>query len=63
MFWVVGHALEEQVGWRQTLVLFALINLVVCLPLHWLCLARREAALGVSAPTGWPARNPDVPPI
>jgi MFS family permease len=44
VFWVVGHALEEQVGWRQTLVLFALINLVVCLPLHWLGLARREPA-------------------
>ena len=44
VFWVVGHALNEQVGWRQTLVLFALINLVVCLPLHWLGLARREPA-------------------
>ena len=44
VFWVVGHALNEQVGWRQTLVLFALINLVVCLPLHWLGLARRETA-------------------
>src|ERR1700694_349023 len=39
VFWVVGHALNDQVGWRQTLVLFALINLVVCLPLHWLGLA------------------------
>ena len=44
VFWVVGHALNEQVGWRQTLVLFALINLVVCLPLHWFGLARRETA-------------------
>ena len=44
VFWLVGHALNEQVGWRQTLVLFALINLVVCLPLHWLGLARRETA-------------------
>src|SRR5512134_1796466 len=44
VFWVVGHALEEQVGWRQTLVLFAVINLVLCLPLHWLGLARREPA-------------------
>src|SRR5262249_2097516 len=40
VFWVVGHALNERVGWRQTLVLFALINLAVCLPLHWLGLAR-----------------------
>jgi MFS family permease len=63
VFWVVGHALEEQVGWRQTLVLFALINLVVCLPLHWLGLARRETAEAVAAPTGGPARNPDGPPL
>jgi MFS family permease len=44
VFWVVGHALNEQVGWRQTLVLFAGINLAVCLPLHWFGLARRESA-------------------
>jgi predicted MFS family arabinose efflux permease len=42
VFWVVGHYLNEAVGWRATLELFALINLVVCLPLHWLGLARRE---------------------
>ena len=63
VFWVVGHALEEQVGWRQTLVLFALINLVVCLPLHWLGLARRETADNVVAPTGAPAVSPDGPPL
>ena len=43
VFWLVGHYLNEAVGWRQTLVLFALINLLVCLPLNWLGLARREA--------------------
>jgi hypothetical protein len=63
VFWVVGHALEEQVGWRQTLVLFALINLVVCLPLHWLGLARREPAEGASGPAGPPAASPDGPPL
>jgi len=44
VFWVVGHFLNEAVGWRQTLVLFAAINLIVCLPLNWFGLARREAA-------------------
>jgi MFS transporter len=63
VFWVVGHALEEQVGWRQTLVLFALINLVVCLPLHWLGLARREAGDGAAAPASKPAPSPDGPPL
>ena len=63
VFWVVGHALEEQVGWRQTLVLFALINLVVCLPLHWLGLARREPAEGAGSPAAPPAASPDGPPL
>src|SRR5438552_13799889 len=44
VFWMVGHALNERVGWRHTLVLFALVNLAVCLPLHWFGLARREPA-------------------
>jgi MFS family permease len=63
VFWVVGHALNEQVGWRQTLVLFALINLAVCLPLHWLGLARRETAEGAAAPTRVPPTSPDGPPL
>jgi hypothetical protein len=62
VFWVVGHALNEQVGWRQTLVLFALINLVVCLPLHWLGLARRETA-EAAAPAGTAATTVDGPPL
>lgn len=63
VFWVVGHFLDERVGWRQTLVLFALVNLVVCLPLHWLGLARREPAGGPAAPEGAPAGSPDGPPL
>ena len=63
VFWVVGHALNEQVGWRQTLVLFALINLAVCLPLHWLGLARRETAKGEAGPTGVPPVSPDGAPL
>src|SRR5690606_20128545 len=31
-----------EVGWRMTLVIYAGINLAVCLPLHWWGLARRE---------------------
>jgi predicted MFS family arabinose efflux permease len=42
VFWPIGHALNAAYGWRTTLVIFAAINLVVCLPLHWLGLARRE---------------------
>jgi MFS family permease len=42
VFWPIGHALNGAYGWRTTLLVFAAINLVVCLPLHWLGLARRE---------------------
>jgi len=62
VFWVVGHTLNAQVGWRQTLVLFALINLVVCLPLHWLGLARRETA-EAAGPTGAATADVDGPPL
>lgn len=45
VFWVVGHYLDEVVGWRQTLVVFAVINAAVCLPLHWVALVRRDGAV------------------
>jgi len=63
VFWVVGQALNERVGWRQTLVLFAVINLVVCLPLHWFGLARRETSPGAAAPTPASPASPDGPPL
>ena len=62
VFWVIGHALEEQMGWRQTLAVFALINLVVCLPLHWFGLARREPD-GRAGPAGRSVESPDGPPL
>jgi MFS family permease len=43
VFWVVGHYLNEAGGWRETLASFAAINLVVCLPLNWIALSRRES--------------------
>src|SRR5262245_7440822 len=43
VFWVLGHYFTEAGGWRQTLALFAPINLAVCLPLNWIALSRKEA--------------------
>ena len=63
VFWPIGHALNSAYGWRTTLVIFAAINLLVCLPLHWFGLARREteahaeqreAADAAAAPAGSP---------
>jgi hypothetical protein len=61
-FWVVGHALNEQVGWRQTLVGFALINLMVCLPLHQFGLVRRESNRS-AGPVGRPGGSTDRSPL
>jgi hypothetical protein len=60
VFWVIGHALNEQLGCRQTLLVFAVINLAVCLPLHWSGLARRESDRS-AAPAGGPVASPDGP--
>ncbi|MGH8681669.1 MAG: MFS transporter, partial [Burkholderiales bacterium] len=49
VFWVLGHYLNEAVGWRETLVVFAVINLAVCLPLNWIGLSRREKPTDASA--------------
>lgn len=59
VFWVLGHFLNEALGWRQTLVLFAAINLAVCLPLNWFGLARRETAPARADPAdeGRPSRD------
>ena len=62
VFWVIGHTLEVHLGWRQTLVVFAFINLAVCLPLHWFGLARRESGRH-AAPAGNLAASPDGPPL
>jgi MFS family permease len=63
VFWVIGHALNDHIGWRQTLVVFAVLNLVVCLPLHWLGLARRESPDEASTPSTPSQASPDGPPL
>lgn len=34
-FWPIGHWLDATLGWRATLVVYAALNLAICLPLHW----------------------------
>lgn len=62
VFWVVGHYLDESLGWRQTLVVFAALNLVVCLPLNWLGLARRDATLAPAVAAAKPGET-SAPPL
>lgn len=44
ILWPVGAALEYLYGWRATLLIFAVLNLAVCAPLHWFGLARPDTA-------------------
>jgi MFS family permease len=61
VFWVVGHYLNQAYGWRGTLVAFAIINLVICLPLNWIGLAHRDPPANDMSPTAAPAPSPDGP--
>jgi predicted MFS family arabinose efflux permease len=62
VFWVVGHYLNQSFGWRQTLVAFAVINLL-CLPLNWWGLARREARRADAGAGAEAAPAHDGPPL
>ncbi len=42
IFWPIGHYLAQGVGWRNALLIYAALNLLVCLPLHWVGLGRHE---------------------
>ena len=44
LFWPIGHGLAGEIGWRMTLLVFAAINITICLPLHWWGLARGAQA-------------------
>jgi predicted MFS family arabinose efflux permease len=63
VFWVIGHYLNEAFGWRQTLVAFAVIHIVVCLPLNWFGLARREAGGRSATPAEKAHAAADRPPL
>ncbi len=60
VFWVIGHYLNDAYGWRGTLMIFAAINLAVCLPLNWIGLSRREET-PVAAAATHAAASPDGP--
>jgi MFS family permease len=63
-FWPIGHALNGAYGWRTTLLVFAAVNLAICLPLHWLGLGRRESDVrAIPAPAADTAAAPSDPPL
>jgi MFS family permease len=61
VFWVIGHYLNEAYGWRGTLMLFAAINLVICLPLNWFGLSWRETGTATAAAAKPATSSPEGP--
>jgi MFS family permease len=49
VFWPIGHALNNAYGWRTALIVFALVNIVLTLPLTWIALSWREEAVKPAA--------------
>lgn len=59
VFWPIGFWLVGAVGWRMALVVFAALNLVVCLPLHLFLLPRgKPTAPGSDAPRASAGHGP-----
>jgi MFS family permease len=44
VFWPIGSALNVSLGWRGALLCFALLHLLVCLPLHLFVIPREDPA-------------------
>ncbi len=44
-FWPLSHGLSSHMGWHNTFLVFAAINLLICLPLHFGLLAAGNAAV------------------
>ena len=63
VFWPIGYQLNADYGWRTTLIVFAVINLCVCLPLHWFGLARRDPEVPAQTLAGDAGAKPADPPL
>ncbi len=43
VFWPVGHELATAFGWKNACLVFAALNVLVCMPLNWWGLMRTES--------------------
>ncbi len=43
VYWPLSHVLLEAYGWRATFGIYAAIQALVCLPIHWFVIPRYEA--------------------
>lgn len=62
VFWPLGAALDVAVGWRSTLLIFASLHLLICLPIHYFVLPPAAPPRGPPATApGHPASTPAAP--
>lgn len=56
VFWPVSHYLSLSIGWNHALLAYAVLHLLVCLPIHWAVLgaATGDAANGTAGHAGEP---------
>jgi MFS family permease len=48
VFWPVSHFLSQAIGWQNTFLAYALLHVLICLPLHLLVLGQGEEHQSVS---------------
>jgi MFS family permease len=61
IFWVIGHYINDVHGWRRTLIVFAIVQLAVCLPLNLIGLAWKEDEAAASEAQASPADRKEAP--
>lgn len=59
IFWPLTSWLDAALGWRNVFIVFAIVNLVVCVPLH--AVLGRQRALLPPSPADAPPSPDDVP--
>ena len=61
VFWPLSQYLLDSVGWRSTLLIYALLHLALCLPLHLLLVPRHAMAAAPEADVPLPGSSRSVP--
>lgn len=52
VFWPLGQALIDEIGWRNTALVFAAMNLLICVPLHLFALPGTSRLAPSPVPVG-----------
>lgn len=63
VFWPMGGALDATLGWRTTVLLYAGLHLLICLPIHLLVLPASAPPRPPPAPPRAPSDAPSPQPV